>query len=74
MVKGDIIASEQKELKADCEIVWIKIELVGTRPSFIAAYYRPAEGDSYSADELRKSLEKVSQQKVTYGFLIIQLP
>ena len=28
MVKGDIIASEQKEFKTDCEIVWIKIELV----------------------------------------------
>ena len=63
MVKGDIIATEHKEFKTDCEIVWVKIELVGTRPLFIAAYYRPKEGDSHSPDELRRSLEKVSQHK-----------
>ena len=63
MVKSDIIAYEQKEFKTDCEIVWIKIELEGTRPLFIAAYYRPKEGDSYSADEFRRSVEMVSQQK-----------
>ena len=39
MVKGDIIVTEQKEYKTDCEIVWVKIEIVGTRPFFIAAYY-----------------------------------
>ena len=49
MVKGDIIVTEQKEYKTDCEIVWVKIEIVGTRPLFIAAYYRSKEGDSYSA-------------------------
>ena len=63
MVKGDIIVTEQKEYKTDCEIVWVKIEIVGTRPLFIAAYYRPKEGDSYSADEFHRSLEMVSQQK-----------
>ena len=63
MVKGDIIVTEQKEYKTDCEIVWVKIEIVGTRPLLIAAYYRPKEGDSYSADEFHRSLEMVSQQK-----------
>ena len=63
MVKGDIIVSEQKEYKTDCEIIWLKLELVGTKPLFIAAYYRPKEGDSYSADEFHRSLEMVSQQK-----------
>ena len=43
--------------------MWAKIELVGTKPLYIAAYYRPKENDVYSADEFRKSLEMVSQQK-----------
>ena len=63
MVKGDIIVTDQKEYKTDCEIVWVKIEIVGTRPLFIAAYYRSKEGDSNSADEFHRSLEMVSQQK-----------
>ena len=63
MVKGDIIVSEQKEYTTDCEIIWLKLKLVGTKPLFIAAYYRPKEEDSYSADEFHRSLEMVSQQK-----------
>ena len=55
LVKDDIIASEQKQFQTDCEILWIKIELVGTRPLHIAAYYRPKENDAHSADEFRRS-------------------
>ena len=63
LVKNDIIASEQKQFQTDCEILWVKIELVGARPLHIAAYYQPKENDSYSADEFTKSLEKVSKEK-----------
>ena len=63
LVKDDIIASEQKQFQTDCEILWIKIELVGTRHLHIAAYYRPKENDAYSADEFRRSLEMVSKEK-----------
>ena len=70
LAKNDIIASEQKQFQTDGEILWVKIELVGTRPLHIAAYYRPKENDSYSADEFTKSLEKVSKEKgdTVYGF------
>ena len=30
----------------------------------IAAYYRPKENDAYNADEFRRSLEMITQQKV----------
>ena len=63
LVKNDIIATKQEKFQTDCEIVWIKIELVGTKPLYIAAYYRLKENDVYNADGFRKSLEMVSQQK-----------
>ena len=31
LVKNDITAFEQQQFQTDCEIVWIKIELVGSR-------------------------------------------
>ena len=34
VVKGDIIVTEQKEYKTDCEIVWVKIEIVGTETPY----------------------------------------
>ena len=43
-------------------MLWVKIELVGTKPLFIAAYYRPKEGDADSSEEFKKSLEMVSLQ------------
>ena len=74
MVKEDIIVTEQKEYKTDCEIVWVKIEIVGTRPLFIAAYYRPKEGDSYSADEFHRSLEMVTGLPLTFKFRKSRIP
>ena len=32
LVKDSIIASEQNQFKTDCQVVWVKIELVGTKP------------------------------------------
>ena len=61
LVKDDIIASEQKQFQTD--FVIFGLELVGTRPLHIAAYYRPKENDAYSADEFRRSLEMVSKEK-----------
>ena len=57
------MASERKQFQTDCEILWVKIELVGTRPIYIAAYYRPKQNNAYNADEFRRSLEMVSKEK-----------
>ena len=62
LAKDDIIASEQKQFQTDCEILWIKIKLVGTRPLHIAACYRPKENDAHSTDEFRRSSEMVSKE------------
>ena len=63
MLKDNIIASEMPQFKTNCEVLWVKIELIGTKPLFTAAYYRPKEGDADCSEELKKSLELVSLQK-----------
>ena len=63
LVKNHIIASEQRQFKTDCDVVWVKIEMVGAKPLYIAAYYRPDEGDAASAEEFEKSLSLVNQEK-----------
>ena len=63
LVKNSIIASEQKQFKTDCGVLWVKIEMVGSKPLFIAAYYRPSESDEHSALEFKKSLDLVNREK-----------
>ena len=36
LVKDTISASEMLQFKTDCEVFWIKLELVGRKPLFIA--------------------------------------
>ena len=43
LVKDALIATEQKQLKTNCELIWVKIDMVTTKPIYIAAYYRPKE-------------------------------
>ena len=63
LVKVTIIATEQKQLKTDCEITWVKVDIVAAKPLYITAYYRPKESDAQSLDEHKISLEMVSRRK-----------
>lgn len=63
LVKDTIIATEQKQPETDCEIIWIKLDIVAAKPLCIAAYYRPKEGDAKSLEELNNSLEKAILRK-----------
>ena len=63
LVKDTIIATEQKQLKTDCGIIWVKLDIVAAKPLYIAAYYRPKESDAHSLEELNRSLEMVSMRK-----------
>ena len=63
LVRITFIATEQRELKTDCEIIWIKLELEGCKAFYIASYYRPKENDLHSFEEFKKSLEMVTQLK-----------
>ena len=41
LVSGTVVCSEQPQLKSDCETIWVKLEIVGSRSLYIAAYYKP---------------------------------
>ena len=45
LVKDTLIATERKQLETNYEIIWIKIETATAKRIYIAAYYRPKEGD-----------------------------
>ena len=63
LVSEKLIVSAQPQLSTDCEVVWAKVQVVGTKPLLIAAYYRPSEHDQVSAEELKKSLALVDPSK-----------
>ena len=41
LVMGSLLATKQRQLQKDCEILWIKLELEGYKSLYIASYYRP---------------------------------
>ena len=49
------IASRVQDWETDCEILWVKLQLTGSVPLHIAAYYKPSESDTHSSEEFRNS-------------------
>ena len=46
--KRDLIMDRTPELETDCEILWCKMELQGSKTLHVGAYYRPHESDEHS--------------------------
>ncbi|WAR00261.1 hypothetical protein MAR_024633, partial [Mya arenaria] len=44
-----------KDIQSDCEDLWIKINLFGSKSLLIGAYHKPHEHDRHSWDEFAKS-------------------
>ena len=63
LVRDTLICSEQPQLRSECEITWVKLEIVVAQPLYLAAYYKPSEDDQDSLDMLRNSLEKLTGKK-----------
>ena len=61
--KDNIESSEQKHLKTNCEILWVKIDLACSKSVYMASYYRQHEDDTLSASESRKSVDMTSKLK-----------
>ena len=62
LVKGTLIASRQKTLEKDCEVIWVKTEAAPSKPVYLATYYRPHENDFHSFEEFCKSVDMVSKK------------
>ena len=48
---------------SECKITWVKLEVVGSQPLYLAAFYKPHEDDQDSLDMLRNSLDKLVGKK-----------
>lgn len=65
LVTNKLIASAQPKFNTNCEILWIKLELIGSKPIYIASFYKPHESDINSLLELEKSLDLIRKTKGT---------
>ena len=63
LVRNLYIANRVQEWETDCEILWIKLQLAGSVPLHIAAYYKPSESDTKSFEEFKRSIAMVSTVK-----------
>ena len=59
LIRDSIICSEQPQFQTNCEVLWVKLELKGRKPLYVASYYKPKENDRVSTEELYKSLSMV---------------
>ena len=60
-----MVCTEQPQFKTECELIWIKLDIVGTQPLYIAAFYKPKEDDLDSLEKLKDSLDMLVEKKGT---------
>ncbi len=59
-VHNDLLASPKLDsLKSNCEVLWRKIDIQGTKPLYIGNYYRATDRNISSVTELNESLKKI---------------
>ena len=61
-VTNDLISSVVTDLDTDCEILWIQIDLIGTKSLHIGSFYRPPNSDTTALDNLNLSLERLTHR------------
>ena len=62
LVRKQFTVSRVPELETDCELLWVKIELLGGKPLYVGAYYKPEESDEHSLSELNSSLSQFAHK------------
>ena len=65
LVKNSLVCTEQPQFRMDCQIIWIKLEIVGAQPLYVAAFYKPKKDDLDSIEQLRNSLDMLTNKKST---------
>jgi len=61
-----ITCEEQPDLKTDCNIVWAKLNVKGTKSIYVSAFYKPHENDEHSLNELWESMKKIPSDSITW--------
>ena len=58
------------DLDEDCEILWLQLEVAGSKSILIGAFYRPPDSGSDVLDLLRSSLSKIDTSKNQNTWLV----
>ena len=61
-VTNDLISSVVTDLDTDCKILWVQIDLIGTKSLHIGSFYRLPNLDTTALDNLNLSLERLTHR------------
>ena len=62
-VKNNIINTQVPELTTDCESIWVRINIAGSKSLHVGAFYRPPGSDESNLEELNTALSRVDTRK-----------
>ena len=68
-MKNDLVATHHSDLDEECEILWLQLEIAGSKSVLVGAFYRPPESGSDVLELLRSSLSKIDLTKGQNIFL-----
>ena len=63
LVNENFICSKQSEIRSNCELLWVRLQIAGSHPLCIGAYYKPKEDDFESLTQLREPLVLVRKRR-----------
>ena len=58
-VKDEYVSSHVTDMDAECDILWVKMEVSSGKNMYLASYYRPHVSDQVSLTQLTESLKKL---------------
>ena len=61
-MSNDLISTEATELDIECEVLWVRINLVRAESLYIGAFYRPPDTDSNYLSQLDLSLSRLTHK------------
>ena len=65
------VASNVDALETNCEAVWAKLEVTGSKHIYIASYYRPPDANTFNVQQLDEALQNIPQPKETLPNVIV---
>ena len=58
-IRRDLNGVRRVDLETDCELLWVKIDIIGSKSLYVGGFYRPHVNDKVSAESLKNSLSRI---------------
>ena len=62
-VHSKYITSHESSFDSDCRILWVKLNIQGSKPLYIGCYYRPTDRNIDNVHKLGVSLERIQSRR-----------